>query len=352
MFAFGGNLFAWWKDAVALRYYITWIKKLAYLLEFKYPRGTNSMQKYLIVHTPGTFGNFLAWLVDCHQTGHVLSEPFGSTGNSHSGNVQTPAWDIIVPWAREKYQQGQVEERKVIGIHWPEHYFPYILHASLDRTDGGQFGKSGVKYLENDFYGYVQKHPSQKNGYSASMAMYIDLLNNYFNFSCTESNPKVPRAVLRNMFWLTFTSQDTHIWTECNKEIQDSTHLKISIETILDYDALKGFMANEFNCELDFAEVHKKFLSLNFSLMEYKLALQIIDAVKNNKKIDIPKLSVVAESHISYELEKHFFDIAFFNVPFHFSDTGQIIEYVAHYPNYMRQPNKFFTTHWKKYNGK
>ena len=31
-----GNLFAWWKDTVALHYYITQIKKLAKLPEFKY----------------------------------------------------------------------------------------------------------------------------------------------------------------------------------------------------------------------------------------------------------------------------------------------------------------------------
>jgi len=31
-----GNLFAWWKDAVALHYYITQIKKLGYVLGFKY----------------------------------------------------------------------------------------------------------------------------------------------------------------------------------------------------------------------------------------------------------------------------------------------------------------------------
>jgi hypothetical protein len=36
MFAFGGNLFAWWKDAVALHYYITRIKKLVCLIGFKY----------------------------------------------------------------------------------------------------------------------------------------------------------------------------------------------------------------------------------------------------------------------------------------------------------------------------
>jgi hypothetical protein len=32
----GGNLFAWWKDAVALHYYITQIKKAACLIGFKY----------------------------------------------------------------------------------------------------------------------------------------------------------------------------------------------------------------------------------------------------------------------------------------------------------------------------
>jgi len=36
MFAFGGNLFAWWKDAVALHYYITQIKIAGNVLEFKY----------------------------------------------------------------------------------------------------------------------------------------------------------------------------------------------------------------------------------------------------------------------------------------------------------------------------
>ena len=67
-----GNLFAWWKDTVALHYYITQIKKLAYLIGFKYHyeddrefyRITNPMKKYLVVHRTRSTRAFPAYMYD------------------------------------------------------------------------------------------------------------------------------------------------------------------------------------------------------------------------------------------------------------------------------------------------
>ena len=305
----------------------------------------------MTVYTPGAFGNFLAYILDCYRHKTMLESPFLDSGASHNRDESgdnTESWDIIHPDVLAKYKANNFEHNTVIGIHWPQHYFRYVLHASIDRTNRGQYGKSGVAYAEQNFYEFVKKHQQLFDG-NVWMETYFSRLKDYFNFECTAENPKVPRIVLRNLLWLNLAAEKTHPWTTMNQLIKDAKHKTIGIETILDYELLRKYLHTIFGFDLDFASTHKTFIEKNYSLREFKITNNVVDAVKNNKDIEIPSLSVVAECIIFYELEKHFFDINFFNLPFYFSNTSEILEYVKHYPSYMKNPNKFFQTNWKDF---
>jgi hypothetical protein len=308
------------------------------------------MRKYHVVHTPGTFGNFLAWLIDCYQNKEIKDSPFLGSGNSHGRTKTTTSWDIVMPQYMEKYMNNDVDGATLIGVTYPSKYFPYLLHASLDRTNTGQYGDSGVAYAEKDFYGFVKKHEALLEDGSVWMMEYLPRLKEHFNFECTEQNPTVPRLVLRNLLWLNMASESKHVWTTTNQRIKSADHLKIDMEDILDYSRLHSYLGDLFGHDLDFSGIHKTFLDRNNSLKEYRTAMGILDAVDNNKNIIIEKMSVVGECIVMWYLERKYFDISFYNLPFQFTTTGEILEYVAHYPTYMKNPNKYYQTHWRDFN--
>jgi len=311
--------------------------------------GLFPMKKYLVIHTPGTFGSFLAWLIDSY-TGKALGEsPFLPSGNSHGRKGNTVSWDIVLPQLKQKYEQKDTDGANIIGIHWEQKWFPYLLHAGIDRTNEGQYGESGVEYAEKNFYEFMEKHMARLADGSVWMKSYKQRLLEHFNFDCNAENPVVPRLVLRNLFWLNLASEKTHISTQVNEMIKSSTHAKIDIETILDYELLKRYLDDMFGYDLDFNTIHKQFIEKNNSLREFKLMRQIVEAVKNGEEMGIPKMSVIGECVVMYELERHFFNINFYNLPFYFKNTKDVFEYVRHYPNYMKNPNKFYQTHWRDF---
>lgn len=305
-------------------------------------------KQFLVVHTPGTFGSFLAWAIDCYKEKKILPAPFMPSGNSHA-HKGTPAWDIILPQARRKYDRNDTDGATVIGIHWEQEWFPYLLHAGFDRTNAGQYGDSGVAYMEKNFHDFIEKHGALFDDGTVMMKSNKPRLIEYFDFDCHSGNPTVPRLVLRNLFWLSMATEQRHIFTTTNKDIKSSNHSKIDIETILDYRSLNKYLHSLFGYEIDFSGIHQQFLDKNNSLKEYRIMRHTIDSVKNGTSFEIPQMSVIGECVVMFELEKHFFDINFFNVPFYFKNTDDIVEYVKHYPKYMRTPNKFFQTHWKDF---
>ena len=116
----------------------------------------------------------------------------------------------------------------------------------------------------------------------------------------------------------------------------------------LDYDKLKQALGIDF----DFKRTHEKFIDKNLSLKAYDIKNSIVEAVKQNKNITIQNLDVLTEAGVLFELEKHFYDIPFFNLNFNFQSTKDIYNYITEYPNYMRRPNNLFLQNWRIYNVK
>jgi len=299
---------------------------------------------FYIIHTPGAFGNFLAYIFDCYQQKKVLPSPFVSGGASHNREKSTESFDMVLP-DRVKFFEQNCYGKKVIGCVWDEEYFNYILHAYLSRTNGGQYGDCGVKFLENNFYDWALRHENVE-----SVKENIVNIKNFFKYNIEETNKVVPRYILRQYFWFQIFYKDNHKVTKVNNKIKSMLDIDlINITDILDYKKLQSFLKKYFNFVLNFKEIHKQFIDLNVSLRDYLKYKNIIEACKNNQPISIEDLSVVGEASVFYDLEKHYFDIPFFTSKEFPKNTVEILDYVKYFPDIMKQPNKLYHQHFRRF---
>jgi hypothetical protein len=299
---------------------------------------------YLVIHTPGAFGNFVAHLVDCHKKKKLLPSPFVGSGASHARIAETKAMDMVIPGLWQSYKE-QSSDKNIIGCVWKQEYFTYILHAYYSRTNYGQYGECGLEYAEKDFYNFVMNHAAVDR-----VKQNIVDLKELFNVEITEKNTQVSRHVLRMFFWFTLFNQGKNIVTTTNQQIKDLNNITLlDIEDIIDYKKLKMFFYKQFTIDLDFKQLHEEFLKRNRSLQDYIQANAVIDAVKTSKCIEIENFSVVGEASVFYELEKYYFNIPFFNLVDFFKNTGDIIDYIKYYPDFMKQPNKLYHQYYKQF---
>ena len=303
-------------------------------------------REYIVIHTPGAFGNFISYLIDCHQQNCVLPSPFVESGASHARRDlnESLTLDMVFPEMWNIYKEKKVD-KKVIGCVWQTQFFSYILHAYYGRTNIGQYSKCGVKYAEKNFYNFVKNHQQ-----SDKVAQNIVDLKQLFHIEINEKNYQVPRNVLRMFFWMALFTQQDNVVTITNQQIKSLKDIELlDIEDIINYDRLKKFFAEKFSADIDFKQVHEKFLQCNQSLKDYTMANAVINSVKLGERTEIQQLSVIGEATVFYELEKHYFDIPFFNLVDFFKNTGDIIDYIKHYPNFMKQPNKLYCQHYKRF---
>ena len=101
--------------------------------------------------------------------------------------------------------------------------------------------------------------------------------------------------------------------------------------------------------DLDFEETHTLFVTKNKSLKEHRQSIAILDAVKNGKNVPIEPMTSMGEAMTLFLLERHYFDIPFFNLKDFFGTTQEIIDYIKYFPNNLKQPNKLFHLHFKKF---
>lgn len=303
------------------------------------------MVEHRIFHTPGAFGNYVAFLLDCKTKGKMHENPFTESGSSHARAVITQSCDIVLSNEYDKFLQCTRDD---IGIYWPDEYFFYILHSAYGRTNVGQYGKCGVQALQDNTWRWLSLHTGHDIP-GNNLDLFVSDLEKLYDFKLNEKNQKVPFNLLRHYFFFHFIKFFNNKLYKKNKEILNNKILrKLDIETILDYDKLNKFLDIGF----DFETTHKQFIEKNLSLTAYNTQKQILLAVKNEQECKIGHLDVITQAGVLYELEKHFYDIPFYNLDFNFKNTLQILDYVKQFPNYMRKPNNLFLEHWRVYNDK
>jgi len=301
-------------------------------------------KEFLVLYTPGAFGNFIAYLIDSHKANKMLPSPFDSLGTSHfrTSDSTTKNFDMVVPGLWDKVEEQK--DKSLVACVWGPEYFRYILHAYYSRS-GSRDGKCGIEICQDDFYDYVHKH-----GQSHMLQQEILDLGTVFGFNVNEQNRKVPRHLLRMYFWYKMVEEEKNVVTIQNQKLKNFARADcIDLDEILDYKKCKNFFQKKFAVDLDFEETHTLFVTKNKSLKEHRQSIAILDAVKNGKNVPIEPMTSMGEAMTLFLLERHYFDIPFFNLKDFFGTTQEIIDYIKYFPNNLKQPNKLFHLHFKKF---
>ena len=297
-----------------------------------------------VFHTPGSFGNYVAFLLDCKQNGKLLESPFTESGSSHYRKVSTKSYDIVLTDGYETFKKSNMND---IAIFWDDSYFFLILHSAYGRTNSGQYGRCGAKALQENTYKWYQEHEGHtKEG--NDMAHFLNGLKLYYNFDCNNETPVVPTMILQHYFFLHFVTYFENKLFIKNKELKNSNLKKISVDTILDYKKLK----DNLDINFDFSKNHETFKDKNASLTAFLEYKSIVKAIINKRDIKIDNLDIITKTGILYALEVYYYDIPFYNTNFKFENTKEFIDYIKGFPNYMKRPNRLFTDNWKIYNDK
>ena len=294
-------------------------------------------KKIKVYYTAGTFGHFIAYLLESHIKGKLLPVPLTELGNSHGyrtyGTIEE--CDITGDNAMKSYKETN-HDHNSIGITWPAEMFAYCLHASIARTRT-EDQKDGIRELENDAYTFLKTNVGE---YWHLLSKDLETM---YNFKISERNKRVPRSVLRQYYFFQFAMQNQNRLMILNERIKNNKALtKLPIAVILDYESLRDFLQTVTGNNLDFRNLHDDFVRLNRSLKMHHEIKQITDAVKSKENMSIKNLDCVTEAGIFYELEKYFYDIPFYNIPKFFKTTADIIMYVETFPTFMKQPNQLF----------
>ena len=299
------------------------------------------MKKIKVYYTPGAFGNFFGYLIDCYNHKELLPSPLLLAGSSH-GRCLHKHKTLVYPINLDPEHKVFLEDKEEgIGLTWKPQYFFYILHAVYSRTNSGIFGECGVKAMQENFWKFYSRHEAPE--VSTYWHLILKDLKTLYNFDCDEQNQIVPKLILRQLFFFYIANNENNMVTIRNKEILKRRDIQlIDIKTVLDYKQLSYLLGVIFGYDLDFSELHKKFIENNISLKAFNLKNHIVDCVLKKVNEPIPEIDVVTEAGILFELEKYFYDIPFHNIPEFFKDTGSIITYIKGFPEFMKSPNPLF----------
>lgn len=295
------------------------------------------MDKILIEFTGGAHGSFLEFLLNRFYYNADWTSPITDLGTSHAKPYKT---------GKTKFFCNHFVQRAYgFNIGYCKKYLDDnddIIHITLSPDDAlllqiNAFYRAGdakieVDELEHDTYNKLN-----------SRHYYHDLLSNMINaykLTCSESNPDVPRYILREFFKFGFKDPSKNgfmINQEfATKHLEGKHVYKFPYMAFFDVELLANEINNiskYFNIPLtidyDFLnEIHKKFTDKIVYLSIKQDCEKIIDAVVNRQHIAIPKLNLLQESYINGRLENIYNKEMPFRMDHYFTNTQQIIEYL------------------------
>ena len=131
--------------------------------------------------------------------------------------------------------------------------------------------------------------------------------------------------------------------------MQQTTYHKIQLNDILAVDTLKSCLAGIFGTPLDIDNVHETFMSKNLPYKQLQQVNTVLHDIRNKKDREISGLDVISEAYILFRLEIDNFDIPFHVGNAFFATTQDVVDYIDHFPNYMKGPNNLFHKHHEHY---
>lgn len=277
----------------------------------------------------GTHGHFLeVTLNKFFSATPVDFVPFTSLGTSHNATEEYTKNKMFHAehWS-ELYPEQVKEFDQVIAIKFSPDDLLYVASVSLLRAGDMQLNNDQLEIdtynkLNNTFY---------KNSLDT-------ILTSYPFLQVDQDNSNIPRYVLREFFKYGF--RDTAIngyWqkqlvmqypSSCNvfefefASFYNFDHLTRTIES------LENFLNLKFKFGNDFAMMYKQFAEFIPYLTHKAQCDQIIEKIISQVVVPIPKLTLLQESYINAELEKHFHKEMPFHQDEYFNSTQLVLQYI------------------------
>ena len=283
----------------------------------------------------GTHGNFLRYCIDRYSelTDPISELPFTTINTSHKKLNYSKLITLYHPNNEEPYFKNTNDPHILITVNKNDLLF-------IERWVTIRGGDLNIN-TNND---KIQLTPSFLQQYP-----WDEKLKQYFNINLKETNYILPRFILRDLYKMTFLDPNKNGFIAINKNLlihSPKNCFNFPVNAFWDTNKFLDTLKNanqKFNLKLkmdnSIVDLHKTFLEkLNFLTTKNRV-FEIINAIKQNKELDISNIDTVEQAFISAWIEKNY---KFIQIPIcnhFFKSTTEIIDYLEYYPEHYKAMN-------------
>ena len=280
----------------------------------------------------GTHGNYLRFCIDKFSTltPELEGTPFCENNTSHVRLNYSGSVDRYHPSETHPHFQNTNEPHILITVDKEDLLF-------IDRWVTMRAGDHKVDVLKD----LVSVHPDFLNKYQ-----WKDKFIKYYDIDLTKKS--MPKFIMRDFYKLSFMDPDKSGFIIADKVLREnkpSNTLEFPVSCFWNKDKFIDVlekMNKELNLKIDIngcGSSHDLFLNrLNF-LETKNRAIEVTKAIQNKQNIDIKNLDTVEQAYVSAWIEKnHEFVIVPLCNKF-FNTTGEIIDWLEHYPKHYKAMN-------------
>ena len=286
-----------------------------------------------IFNSAGCHGHFLMYLIDrfSNKTPTIDQLPFNSLGNSHN-DIQ---YSGLVQFVNPNEQKKEYTNKNIIKIIFTDDVLYYERVAMSRAGDANR----DLHNLNEDI--------SFLNTYAPT---FYDKVYKLYNIK----DNRVPKWLLRDVYKTGFLNWESHGAVVQNKNDIQWINQYLSGKNNIDFVHVSDFfditslekclrkLDKKFNLDLDLSgleSVHRSFVEKNKMLQSNHYTQLTLDAVYQEKNIDLPSLDILQQAYVYSELEKKYDFITMPLTNSFFSTSGEIIEYVSLYPEHYKAMN-------------
>jgi hypothetical protein len=280
----------------------------------------------------GTHGHYLRFCIDKFSklTPELIGTPFTKNNTLHNTLKYSGSVNRYHP--EENYPHFQNTSEPHILITVDEEDLLFLERWVTMRA--GDFNVDVSEDLVSVHLNFLQKFP------------WIDKFKKYYNIDLTKKS--IPKFIMRDFYKLSFIDPDKNGFVMLDKvfrENKPSNTFEFPVSCFWDKDKFIDVLEKineELNLKIDIngcLSTHGLFLNkLNFLETKYR-ASEVTKAIQNKKDIDIQNLDTVEQAYVSAWIEKnHEFVIVPLCNKF-FNTTGEIINWLEHYPQHYKAMN-------------
>lgn len=279
----------------------------------------------------GTHGNFLRYCIDrfSRKTPKIEGTPFSENNTSHKKLNYSDSVYHYHPSEKAPFFTNSDEPHILITVDVEDLVFleRWVTIRAGDFNIDTDYDKVWLSRKFLDHFPWKKK------------------LEKYYKLDL--SKKPAPRYVIRDFYKLTFLDSNKNGFIEFNKlllENKPKNTFCFPVSNFWDSQSFKIILQKldeTFNLELDLSdlEIHDTFLSKVNHISTRHRSLEVIEAIKNKKDIDISNLDTVEQAYISAWIENNNRFILVPQSNSFFTTTGEINEWLETYPEHYKAMN-------------